>query len=58
MISGGAEAPIAKLAMSGFCSAKTLSTRNHEPERASRPFDAGRDGFVMGEGSGIVILKN
>jgi len=57
MISGGAEAPIAKLAMSGFCSAKTLSTRNHEPERASRPFDAGRDGFVMGEGSGIVILE-
>ncbi len=57
MISGGAEAPIGKLAMGGFCSAKTLSTRNDEPERASRPFDAGRDGFVMGEGSGIVILE-
>ena len=57
MISGGAEAPIGRLAMGGFCSAKTLSTRNDEPERASRPFDAGRDGFVMGEGSGIVILE-
>ena len=57
MISGGAEAPLGKLAMGGFCSAKTLSTRNDEPERASRPFDAGRDGFVMGEGSGIVILE-
>jgi 3-oxoacyl-[acyl-carrier-protein] synthase II len=57
MISGGAEAPLGKLAMGGFCSAKTLSTRNDEPERACRPFDAGRDGFVMGEGSGIVILE-
>ena len=57
MISGGAEAPIGRLALAGFCSAKTLSTRNDEPERACRPFDAGRDGFVMGEGSGIVILE-
>ena len=57
MISGGAEAPIVRLAMAGFCSAKTLSTRNDEPERACRPFDANRDGFVMGEGSGIVILE-
>ena len=57
MISGGAEAPLSQLAMGGFCSAKTLSTRNHEPEKACRPFDAGRDGFVMGEGSGILILE-
>jgi 3-oxoacyl-[acyl-carrier-protein] synthase II len=57
MISGGAEAPLSKLAMAGFCSAKTLSTRNDEPTRACRPFDADRDGFVMGEGSGILILE-
>ncbi|NMB24700.1 MAG: beta-ketoacyl-ACP synthase II [Firmicutes bacterium] len=57
MISGGAEAPLVKLAMAGFCSAKTLSTRNDEPEKACRPFDANRDGFIMGEGSGIVILE-
>lgn len=57
MICGGAEAPLSKLAMAGFCSAKTLSTRNDEPERACRPFDADRDGFVMGEGSGILILE-
>ena len=58
MISGGAEAPLSQLAMGGFCSAKTLSTRNDEPEKACRPFDAGRDGFVMGEGSGILILED
>ncbi|NMB44898.1 MAG: beta-ketoacyl-ACP synthase II [Firmicutes bacterium] len=57
MISGGAEAPLSQLAMGGFCSAKTLSTRNDAPQRACRPFDAGRDGFVMGEGSGILILE-
>lgn len=57
MITGGAEAPITRLALAGFCSAKTLSTRNAEPQKASRPFDAGRDGFVMGEGSGIIILE-
>jgi 3-oxoacyl-[acyl-carrier-protein] synthase II len=57
MISGGAEAPITPLAVAGFCSMKALSTRNDEPERASRPFDAGRDGFVMGEGAGIVMLE-
>ncbi|NLK07622.1 MAG: beta-ketoacyl-ACP synthase II [Firmicutes bacterium] len=57
MISGGAEAPLVKLAMAGFCSAKTLSVRNDEPEKACRPFDAQRDGFIMGEGSGIVILE-
>jgi len=57
MISGGAEAPITPLAVAGFCSMKALSTRNDEPERASRPFDAGRDGFVMGEGAGVVLLE-
>lgn len=57
MIAGGAEACITPLAIAGFCSMKALSTRNSDPRGASRPFDAGRDGFVMGEGSGIVILE-
>jgi 3-oxoacyl-[acyl-carrier-protein] synthase II len=57
MICGGAEAVITPLAVGGFCAMRALSTRNDAPERASRPFDAGRDGFVMGEGSGIVILE-
>jgi 3-oxoacyl-[acyl-carrier-protein] synthase II len=57
MIAGGAEACITPLGMAGFCAARTMSTRNDEPHRASRPFDAERDGFVMGEGSGIVILE-
>lgn len=57
MIAGGAEAPITMLSMSGFCSMKAMSTRNDEPEKASRPFDAERDGFVMGEGAGVVILE-
>lgn len=57
MICGGAEAPITPLAVGGFSSAKTLSTRNEEPERASRPFDAERDGFVIGEGAGTLILE-
>lgn len=57
-IAGGTEAAITPLALSGFCSMKALSTRNDEPEKASRPFDAGRDGFVMGEGAGIVILES
>ncbi len=57
MIAGGAEATISDLAFSGFSAARALSTRNDEPERASRPFDLERDGFVMGEGSGIVILE-
>jgi 3-oxoacyl-[acyl-carrier-protein] synthase II len=58
MIAGGAEAVITPLGIGGFNAMKTLSTRNDEPEKASRPFDAGRDGFVMGEGAGIVILEN
>jgi 3-oxoacyl-[acyl-carrier-protein] synthase II len=57
MIAGGTEACITPLGMAGFCAARSLSTRNEEPERASRPFDAGRDGFVMGEGSGIVVME-
>ncbi len=57
-VTGGSEAPIIKLAMAGFCSMKAMSTRNDEPEKASRPFDKERDGFVMGEGSGILILES
>jgi 3-oxoacyl-[acyl-carrier-protein] synthase II len=57
MITGGAEAVITPLALGGFCSLKALSTRNQEPEKASRPFEMHRDGFVMGEGSGILILE-
>ena len=57
VITGGAEAVITPLAFGGFCSMRALSTRNDEPERASRPFDMDRDGFVMGEGSGILILE-
>lgn len=56
-ISGGTESSITPLSMAGFISMKALSTRNEEPEKASRPFDKNRDGFVMGEGSGIVILE-
>lgn len=57
MICGGAEAAITPLSFAGFCSAKALSTRNDNPHGASRPFDIDRDGFVMGEGSGILILE-
>ena len=57
MIAGGAEAVITPLAMAGFCAMRALSQRNDEPEKASRPWDAGRDGFIMAEGSGIVILE-
>jgi len=58
MIAGGSEATITPIAMAGFCQAKALSTRNHEPERASRPFDKERDGFVMGEGAVILIIES
>jgi 3-oxoacyl-[acyl-carrier-protein] synthase II len=57
MLAGGSEACITPLGMAGFCAARSLSTRNDAPEQACRPFDAGRDGFVMGEGSGIVLLE-
>lgn len=57
MICGGAEAAITPLSYAGFCSAKALSTRNDDPTHASRPFDRDRDGFVMGEGSGILFLE-
>jgi 3-oxoacyl-[acyl-carrier-protein] synthase II len=57
MIAGGSEAAITPLAVAGFDALKALSTRNEEPERASRPFDRERDGFVLGEGAGILILE-
>ncbi|WCN39058.1 beta-ketoacyl-ACP synthase II [Aneurinibacillus uraniidurans] len=58
MITGGAEASIRPVAVAGFSNAKALSTRNDEPTRASRPFDLDRDGFVMGEGSGVIVLES
>ena len=57
-LAGGCEAGITPLAFAGFCSMKALSTRNDAPEKASSPFDKKRDGFVMGEGSGIVVLES
>jgi 3-oxoacyl-[acyl-carrier-protein] synthase II len=58
MFAGGSEAPIAALVMAGFASARTLSNRNSEPEKASRPFDKSRDGFVMGEGGAVLMLES
>lgn len=57
MITGGAEASVSRLGFAGFCSMKALSQRNDDPTRASRPFDKDRDGFVMSEGAGILILE-
>ncbi len=57
MFAGGAEAAVNQVGMSAFAALRALSTRNDEPERASRPFDAGRDGFVMGEGAGVLVLE-
>ena len=57
MIAGGAEAMIVPLTIAGFSAMKAMSTRNDEPQRASRPFDADRDGFVCGEGAGIIVLE-
>lgn len=57
MVAGGTEAAISPTAVAGFCAMKAMSTRNDEPQKASRPFDKDREGFVMGEGAGIVILE-
>ncbi len=58
VIAGGSEAPIVPIGLAGFTAPRTLSTRNAEPQRASRPFDAERDGFVMGEGAVVLILES
>ncbi|MDR1789392.1 MAG: beta-ketoacyl-ACP synthase II [Opitutaceae bacterium] len=57
MIAGGAEAPITPFAFAGFCNMKAMSTRNDTPETACRPFSLGRDGFIMGEGAGVLVLE-
>jgi 3-oxoacyl-[acyl-carrier-protein] synthase II len=58
MLTGGTEASITPMALAGFCSMKALSRRNDEPTRASRPFDRDRDGFVLGEGAGVLLLED
>ena len=57
MVCGGAEAPINPIGLAGFVACRALSTRNEEPEKASRPWDVDRDGFVMGEGAGVLVLE-
>jgi 3-oxoacyl-[acyl-carrier-protein] synthase II len=57
IIAGGAEAAITPMSMAGFCAMKAMSTRNEDPQRASRPFDRDRDGFVMGEGAAVLVLE-
>ena len=56
MITGGCEATITPLGIGGFCAARALSERNDAPQKASRPFDKNRDGFVAGEGAGILVV--
>jgi len=58
VIVGGAEAAVTEIGFAGFCSARTMSKRNNEPEKASRPFDKDRDGFVLSEGAGVLILED
>jgi 3-oxoacyl-[acyl-carrier-protein] synthase II len=58
MICGGAEATISPTGVAGFCALRAMSTRNDEPQKASRPFDVDRDGFVMGEGAGILVIES
>jgi beta-ketoacyl-acyl-carrier-protein synthase II len=58
MITGGTESAITPLAVAGFCSLKALSCRNNEPQKASRPFDSQRDGFIMSEGAGVIVLES
>jgi len=57
MIAGGTEAPVTPFAFASFCSMKAMSTRNDDPQHACRPFDVDRDGFIMGEGAGILVLE-
>ena len=57
MIAGGAEATVSPLGVGGFCAARALSTRNDDPATASRPWDKDRDGFVLGEGAGVLVLE-
>jgi 3-oxoacyl-[acyl-carrier-protein] synthase II len=58
MLAGGAEATVVPIGIGGFCAMKAMSTRNEDPKRASRPFDKERDGFVMGEGAGVLVLED
>ena len=58
MIAGGVESTITPLALGGFCAMKALSTRNDEPQRASRPFERDRDGFVIAEGAGLLMMES
>jgi len=58
MVAGGTEAPVNEVGLGGFCAARAMTTRNEEPARASRPFDAGRDGFLMAEGSAVFVLED